>query len=58
MGGKTVIENGQALCANCHSKKTHKDRLKKINNKKSKEDSSWWINPLTGKKEKYNTIRF
>lgn len=29
-GGKTNVKNGQALCANCHAKKSHKDRLQKI----------------------------
>ncbi len=40
-GGKTEIKNGQALCANCHSIKSNKDRLKKIDKKrksKSKDD--------------------
>tara|TARA_B100001094_G_scaffold21128_2_gene17869 strand:+ start:6039 stop:6464 length:426 start_codon:yes stop_codon:yes gene_type:complete len=26
-GGETVLENGQALCPNCHSKKTHTNWL-------------------------------
>lgn len=37
--GQTVTVNGQALCANCHKKKTHKDRLKKIENKGKKKES-------------------
>jgi len=32
--GKTVITNGQALCANCHKIKTHKSRLKKVDKKR------------------------
>lgn len=35
-GGKSVISNLQALCANCHSIKTNKDKLKKAEEKKSK----------------------
>lgn len=31
--GKTNVKNGQALCANCHSIKSHEARLDKINNK-------------------------
>ncbi len=27
--GKTIIENGAALCRNCHGKKTSKEQLKK-----------------------------
>jgi 5-methylcytosine-specific restriction endonuclease McrA len=40
--GKTNINNGIALCANCHSEAHHTDRLKKINNKAKKKSS----NPL------------
>lgn len=32
-GGRTVVVNGQALCANCHKIKTHKSRLKKVNSR-------------------------
>ena len=34
-GGKTTVKNGRALCANCHKLKTHKDRLKKIDKKRT-----------------------
>ncbi len=33
-GGKTEVKNGQALCANCHSIKSNKDRLKKVDIKR------------------------
>ncbi len=29
-GGKSIIDNLQALCANCHNIKTHEERLKKV----------------------------
>lgn len=32
--GRTVTRNGRALCSNCHSIKTHDDRLEKIEGKK------------------------
>lgn len=36
-GGKSVINNLQALCANCHNIKTHKEKLKKVEiNRKNK----------------------
>ncbi|MFA6330358.1 MAG: HNH endonuclease [Candidatus Micrarchaeia archaeon] len=34
IGGRTIVSNGQALCTTCHSLKTHKDRLKKIDKKR------------------------
>lgn len=33
LGGKTTIKNCQALCANCHSEKTKRERLKGIESK-------------------------
>ena len=55
-GGKSIIKNLQALCANCHSIKTNEDRLKQVEKKRKmrtepKSKKSTWINPLTGKKE-------
>ncbi len=51
-GGKSVINNLQALCTECHAIKTHNERLKKVENKRnSKTKKEYWINPLTGKKE-------
>jgi len=35
-GGETNVKNGQALCANCHSIKSHEARLDKINNRGTK----------------------
>lgn len=51
-GGKSVINNLQALCANCHNIKTHNEKLKKVekrrvNNNKEKR-GNYWINPLDG----------
>ncbi len=39
-GGKTVIKNGRALCANCHSDVTRKTNLKKVNKKRKKKPSN------------------
>lgn len=39
-GGKTEVKNGQALCATCHSIKSNKDRLRKIDSiRKPKSDN-------------------
>ena len=43
-GGKTVVENGQAICASCHSEKTRDDRLKTVDKKRR------------GKREEYNLL--
>ncbi|MCL4399175.1 HNH endonuclease, partial [Candidatus Parvarchaeota archaeon] len=53
-GGETDTSNIQALCANCHSKKTNKDRVKEIKQKRAhrKERGEYWINPITGLKER------
>jgi nitrate/TMAO reductase-like tetraheme cytochrome c subunit len=41
-GGKTIVKNGRALCANCHEEITHKERLKKTDRKRKPRS----INPL------------
>lgn len=33
-GGRTIKENGRALCANCHKIATHETRLKRIDKKR------------------------
>jgi len=33
--GKSIVSNLQALCANCHNIKTHKDKLKRTEKKKA-----------------------
>jgi len=35
-GGKSTVDNLQALCANCHNIKTHEDKLKKVESKRKK----------------------
>lgn len=45
-GGRTVVVNGRALCANCHKVVSHETRLKKVDNKpkstkKKKEKNVW-----------------
>ena len=53
-GGKTSLSNIQALCPNCHARKTNKDRVKSIIKRKAKKEKSneYWTNPITGLKEK------
>ncbi len=36
-GGKSSVDNLQALCPNCHSVKTHDDRLKNTENNRNEE---------------------
>jgi len=60
LGGRDNISNLQALCANCHQLKTREDR-KLIAQKKQRKNnnsgkSNYYINPLTGKKEKTNNL--
>ena len=46
--GKTIIANGQALCLECHRKKTRKEKLKKIDKKRAKKKPrSIWETPRT-----------
>lgn len=33
-GGRTIVQNGRALCANCHEIISHKDRLKRVDKKR------------------------
>lgn len=40
-GGRTIKENGRALCGNCHKIITHKQRLKKIDKKRKPKKSIW-----------------
>jgi hypothetical protein len=42
-GGRTVVKNGRAMCAECHKLKTHKERLKKVNKKRKESKSSNFI---------------
>ena len=58
-GGKSRIYNLQALCANCHNIKTHKEKLKKVEKRRKTNNSitgNYFINPITGKKEKATNI--
>ena len=56
--GKSRISNLQALCANCHSIKTHKEKLQKVEKRRktNKSSGNYFVNPLTGKKEKANNL--
>jgi 5-methylcytosine-specific restriction endonuclease McrA len=42
-GGRTISENGRALCANCHAKVTNETNVKKADGKKKPKRSN---NPL------------
>ena len=57
-GGKSKIDNLQALCANCHNVKTHEEKLKKVENRRETNSSknNYFINPLTGKKERGDSL--
>ncbi len=57
--GKSRVNNLQAFCSDCHKIKTHNHRLKKIENKRkinNQNNGNYWINPLTGKREKLNNL--
>jgi len=51
-GGKSKVNNLQALCLNCHAKKTHKDRLRKVESRRKKVNSGM-VNPLSGQKVRF-----
>ena len=52
-GGSDKEDNLQALCPNCHAEKPEEERYR---NKKRKKSGQYWVNPLTGRKEKYNPL--
>ncbi len=58
LGGKDNLSNLQALCANCHQLKTREDKKLIAMKKKgsNKTNSNYFINPLTGKKERGNPL--
>ena len=39
-GGRTITQNGRALCANCHKIATHETRLKRIEKKRTPKDTN------------------
>jgi len=39
-GGRTITQNGRALCPKCHEIISHKERLKKVDKKRTKKPSS------------------
>ncbi len=55
-GGKSLIDNLQALCPNHHQRKTHEENLSEVEKrrkgKKSSNNNNYFINPITGQKEK------
>jgi len=50
--GRTVTQNGQALCPHCHKLKTHKSRLKKIEKKRKPKKESIFGGSLFGEQPK------
>lgn len=39
-GGRTIVVNGRAVCANCHKKITHEDRLKRVDKKRKSRNTN------------------
>ncbi len=39
-GGRTIISNGKALCAECHEIVSHKQRVKNVDKKRTNRDSN------------------
>lgn len=56
-GGKSRISNLQVLCANCHNVKTHEEKLKKVEKRRKVNTGNYYINPVTGKKEKLDIYK-
>lgn len=56
--GKDSPSNIQALCANCHQEKTREDRKRIAEAKKKGKGGkgNYWVNPLTGRKEKVQPL--
>jgi nitrate/TMAO reductase-like tetraheme cytochrome c subunit len=40
VGGETTVKNGRALCANCHERISHKERLKNVDTKRKPKNSN------------------
>ena len=58
-GGRSRIGNLQALCANCHSIKTHQEKLQKVEKRRKSNKSSsgnYFNDILTIKNEKLNNL--
>lgn len=45
-GGRTIIANGKALCADCHEIVSHRQRVKDVDKKRPKRNSSPFSNLL------------
>ena len=58
-GGKSTTKNLRALCSNCHNERHDIDRALKADKKKrgTTPSKGTWVNPLTGKKEKFDPMR-
>jgi hypothetical protein len=52
-GGKSTTDNLRAIHPDCHYERHILEKAKEIDKKRRKSNSNnYWINPLTGKKEK------
>jgi len=57
--GKSTTDNLVALCPECHRKRHIKEKAEKLDKKRTKKISDkkdYWINPLSGKREKVNSL--
>lgn len=59
-GGKSITNNLRAFCGSCHDERHILDKAKEMDKKRRRKNSSnrgnYFINPLTGKKEKANNL--
>ena len=59
-GGKSTTDNLRAFCGSCHDERHILDKAKEMDKKRRNNNSSdsgnYWINPLTGKREKINSL--
>ena len=60
--GKSITDNLVALCPECHRKRHIHEKAQKADKKRKAPSKNsggqTWINPVTGKKEKFNPMGF
>lgn len=42
VGGETTVKNGRAVCANCHEKISHRERLKNVEKRRPKDSNQFF----------------